>query len=230
VSEASFGKDGVVDILQLLNGGVANLYKATLAKLKYSLKNDLVVINELGALTAQQSMDMQTYLLQAGAYKPIYENNSRSTAGTKETMDLTKKSHIIFHNTPYYYENKKQNYFEQMFTIAVTDRFPALLMDGYVTEDFTNTPKKSDITEKDVQLIKDVIASVNYYKQNHDFKNKYKLDDTVFGFKGKSKQRALRSFKIIAKYIGEYSNSEEEFNEGIGLLKDCYRDYKKVIE
>lgn len=229
VSEASFGKDGVVDILQLLNGSVANLYKATLAKLKYSLRNDYVVINELGALNSQQVADMQTYLLQAGAYKPIYENNSRSVAGTKESMDLMTKSHLIFHNTPYYYEEKGQAYFERMFTKAVMDRFPALLFDGYVTEDFTTAPNKSDFNEKDSQKIKDIISTINYFKENHAFEAKFELKEDYFGFKDREKQRSLRSFKIICKYLDLYSKDEEEFQEWIKVLKECYDKYKNIV-
>jgi len=229
VSEASFGKDGIVDILQLLNGSVANLYKATLAKLKYSLRNDYVVINELGALNSQQVADMQTYLLQAGAYKPRYENNSRSVAGTKEMMDLTTKSHIIFHNTPYYYDEKGQSYFEKMFTQAVMDRFPALLFGGYVTEDFTYTPTKKDITEESTQKIKDIISTVNYFKENNITDFKYKLDEEIFGFKGKQRQRTLRSFKVMCKYLDAYSDSEDEFKEWCSLLKKCYDDYQEIV-
>ena len=229
VSEASFGKDGVVDIIQLLNGGVANLYKATLAKLKYSLRNDFIVINELGALTPTECADMQTYLLQAGAYKPRYENNSRSVAGTKEVMDMTNKSHIIFHNTPYYYENKGQPYFEQMFTASLMDRFPPLLFDGYVTEDFTYTPTVKDLTEDKVNIVKDVIATINYYKENNITEFKYKLSENFFEFKGKEKQRALRSFKVIAKYVAEYAEDEKEFVELLEVLKQCHKRYKYTV-
>ena len=227
-SEASFGKDGIVDILLLLNGGVSNLYKATLGKLKYSLRNDFIVINELGALTPTETGDMQTYLLQAGAYKPKYENNSRSFVGTKETMDLTQKSHLILHNNPNYYTDKGQKFFEQMFSMAVHDRVPCLLLEGYVTEDFSVTSTKDDVKDEDVGVIKDVISTINYYKDNEFSKMKYEVDDDVYGFKGKEKQRALRSFKIIAKYLAEYAESEDEFKLWIDRLIKSHTNYKRL--
>ena len=226
VSEASFGKDGIVDILALLNGNVVNLYGATLAKLKYSLLNDFIIINELSALTRQQISDMQLYLTQAGAYKPTFENNSRASQGTKETFDLTNKTHVIFHNTPDYYINKNQPYFDQMFTPAISDRFPALLMKGYVEEDFSDSPMEKDISEDDITLLKKVISTINYYKKNPISKMKYPLDIGLFKFQGKEKQRTSRSFKIICKYLAEYSESEDEFKEWGLFLKDSWNNYR----
>ncbi len=225
VSEASYGKDALVDILNILNGNVSNLYNATLGKLKYALNSDLIVINELGGLKKEEVGSLQVYLTQAGSYKPKYENNSRSTAGTKEVMDLRNKSHVIFHNTPEYYESKGQQYFEQMFTPAIMDRFPALLLDGWVKEDFSHSRHINDIEDSEIAKLKAFIATLNYYKDNLLLKAKYAIDDGFWRFSGKEKQRSLRSFKIIIKYIAEYCQSEAEFKEICELLKKCRFDY-----
>ena len=230
VSEASFGKDGLVDILSILNGNVANLYNATLAKLKYSLNNDFIVINELGGLNKQEIGSLQVYLTQAGSYKPKYENNSRSTMGTKEVMDLIDKSHIIFHNTPDYYQQKGQMYFEEMFTPAIMDRFPGLLMDGYVTEDFSASKSIEDYDEDRSKQLKKFIATLNHFKDNKITKRKFTVNDDFWGFKGKEKQRSLRSFKIISKYLAEYSETESEFIQWCSVLNKCRLDYKELIK
>ncbi|MFH2027818.1 MAG: hypothetical protein ABIJ08_01645 [Nanoarchaeota archaeon] len=229
VSPASFGKDGIVDIIGLLNGGVANLYNATLGKLKYSLRNDYIVINEIGGLKREEISALQIYLVQAGAYKPKYENNSRSVVGTKESADLQNKSHIILHNLPVYYESKGQQYFEQMFTEAVIDRFPALLMDGWITEDFSKAPEYSEVSEADTDMLKKIIATINYFKQNKIEKAKYTIDTGFWGFKGKSRQRALRSFTIISKWLSHFADNEEEFMKDCELLKRCKDDYLRLV-
>lgn len=229
VSEASFGKDGMVDILQLTNGGVVNLYNATLAKLKFALKNHLIIINELGGLKSDEIGSLQVYLTQAGAYKASYQNNSRSTHGTKETMNLMATSHLIFHNTPEYYVSKGQRYFEEMFTPAIMDRFPALLMKGYVQEDFTVSPRIEDVPIEIKNKIKHFISTLNYYKANPLKKAKYEVDRSFWGFKGKELQRALRGFKTLTKYLAEACESEEEFIRYCTILKDCRFDYLKLI-
>lgn len=228
VSEASFGKDAIADILSLLNGDVANLYKATVAKLKYSLRNDFIVINELGALKTEDVGDMQNYLLQVGAFKHRYENSSRSTNGTKETEDLSDKSHVVFHNTPEYYESKKQKYFEKMFTPAVMDRFPALLMEGYVSQDFTEMPTLEDVNPEQIDMIKSVIATINFYKNNDIGDRRFKLEDNLFLLKGKEKQRILRNFKTIAKYVSYYAETQQEFDDWMKMLSECYKNYKEM--
>jgi hypothetical protein len=229
VSPASFGKDALCDILSILNGSVANLYNATLGKLKYSLNNDCIIINELGGLNKQEIGSLQVYLTQAGAYKLKYENNSRSTIGTKEVMDLKDKSHIVYHNTPDYYQSKGQMYFEQMFTPAIMDRFPALLMQGYVTEDFSQHKSINDYDESDMNQLKAFIASLNYWKANRPTKSRYVIDDDFWGFEGKEKQRSLRSFKIISKYLSWMCKDESEFITYCEILNKCRLDYKDMI-
>jgi hypothetical protein len=229
VSPASFGKDALCDILSILNGSVANLYNATLGKLKYSLNNDCIIINELGGLNKQDIGSLQVYLTQAGAYKPKYENNSRSTIGTKEVMDLKDKTHIIYHNTPDYYQNKGQLYFEQMFTPAIMDRFPALLMQGYVTEDFSQHKCINDYDESHTNDLKKFIASLNYWKSNRPTNSKYVINDDFWGFKGKEKQRSLRSFKVISKYLSWMCKDEPEFIMYCEILNKCRLNYKDMI-
>lgn len=225
VSEAAFGKDALVDIIQILNGNVANLYNATLAKLKYSLHKSLIVINELGGLKQEEVGRLQTYLTQAGCWKPFYENDSRGHKGTKEVMDIHDKSHIIYHNTKEYYENKGQQYFEQMFTKAIYDRFPAILLEGYVTEDFSDHASIGKFTEKDMTQLKGFISSLNYCRENPIINPKFEVSEDFWGFTGRQRQRSLRTFKIIAKYIAEWASSKEEFEEMCTVLNDSRKKY-----
>jgi len=231
VSPASFGKDALVDILDILNGGVSNLYNATLAKLKYSLNNNLIVINELGGLKKEDMFNLQTYLTQAGAYKPKYENNSRAREGVKESMDLINRSHVIFHNTPDYYISKEQQYFEQMFTPAIMDRFPALLFSGWVEEDFSSSKKIEEYSPQDIIQLKKFISSLNFYRDNTlNIKPTWVVPDDYWQFKGKEMQRSLRSFKILSKWLSLFANTEEEFKNDCYLMNRCRLDYRAMLK
>lgn len=230
VSESSFGKSSIVNILSLTNGSVSKTEKATYAKLKHTIPHfDFIVCDEVGDLKDQERSDMQAYLFPVGAWEPFYTNPSVSIGKARDKTNLINKTHIILHNTPDYYEEHGQKYFEQLFTPAITDRFPGLLMQGYVTEDFSQSPNIEDLSEKDEQLIKDIIATINYYKENPVKRAKYKFPYDLFNFVGKEKQRSARSFKVICKYLAECSDDEKEFIEWCNVLKKCWMDYKRLL-
>lgn len=230
VSESSFGKSSVINILALTNGGVSKTERATYAKLKHTVPHyDFIVCDEVGDLKPVERSDLQTYLLPVGAWEPHFTNSSVSIGKARDKTNLMNKTHIILHNTPVYYEEHNQKYFEQLFTPAITDRFPALLMQGFVTEDFSKSPNIKDLNEKDEQLIKDIIATINYYKENPVITPKYSFPSELFDFKGKEKQRSARSFKVICKYLAEYSKDETDFIAWCVILKDCWINYKKLL-
>jgi len=221
VTPASFGKDGVANILNKLMSDTTNLYQATLAKMKFALNNKLIFINEVGNLKPEEISNLQTFLLQAGAYQPTYENNSRKFQGVKETIDISNKSLVIFHNTQKYYDDKKQKYFETMFTDAVLDRFPPIYFNGYVKEDFSQEFDKANVADQNRDHFVDIIKTIKWYREHRVVKEKYKLDEEFWGFVGKQKQRSQRSFNIISKYIAEYSENEHEFLTICKTLKNC---------
>jgi len=230
VSEASFGKDALVNIISLLNGGVSKVQNVTFAKLKQEIPHfDFIVCNEVGNLTDQERTDLQNYLFPVGAYEPYFNNNSVSIGKSKDKTCLLEKSHIIFHNIPSYYQKSGQKYFEEIFTDAIIDRFPALLMEGYVTEQFNKCPNIADCSSEIAQL-KEFISTLNYYRQNPIINPKYSVPDCFWGFHGKELQRSLKSFTIMAKYLAEYSNSRQEFVEWCSLLNKCRLNYLNLID
>lgn len=229
VSEASFGKDALVDMLNLLMGDVSNLYNATLAKLKYSLRNRFVVLNEMGGLKDTEIKDLQVFLMQAGAYKARYENNSRRVDGTREVMDIDKLSLLVYHNVPVYYKEKSQAFFEEMFTEAIMDRFPPLLLNGWVREDFTQSINHDELIKEHDTFLKDFISTLNYYKNTVLDNDTSLFEDSLFGFTGKERQRSLRSFKTILKWIREYASTDTEFLELAYLLVNCKDEYKLLV-
>ena len=109
------------------------------------------------------------------------------------------------------------------------DRFPGLLLNGYVTEDFSKALPVSKITQEQDINLKRTIASLNYYKQNHIKELKYNIDKEFWGFKGKERQRSLRSFTIISKYLAEYSETEQEFIQWCEILNKTRTDYQDMI-
>lgn len=231
ISPASFGKDALVNILQVLNGNLSKIQNATFALCKQEIAQyDTIVINEVGNLNKQEKSDMQKYLLAVGDYSPFFQNNSLSVGKARNKVSLINKSHIVYHNTPDYYRKNNQLYFEQMFTPAIIDRFPGLLMQGYVTEDFSKAEPIESFPEQDITNLKRVIASLNWYKENPVTEPKYKIDDEFWGFKGKEKQRSLRSFKIISKWLSHFNGSESEFLTDCEILNKCRLDYKDMIE
>jgi len=95
-TEAGFGKDSVVSIIQELVDSTVNIYGATFAKLEFSLINKLIVLNEMGNLKPEEKMQMQEFLLATGAYFNTYTKRTRKCYDEK-TRVLTKEG-FKYHN------------------------------------------------------------------------------------------------------------------------------------
>lgn len=223
-SDAGFGKDSIINILDMLVDDCFNLYGATRAKMEYALKSKLIVLNELGGLKKEDAMYMSMFLLQSGDYSDLFYKSSRKTASTKEVYDISQTSIVILHNLKSYYEDKSLEPFEKSFTKAVTNRFPCLQVKGTLLTDFSNTPDTKKLVEENKDMLIKIISTLYYYKTHTVVIPQYTMPDTFWDL-GKSDMRALRSFKIIAKYIGEYAKDEEEFKLLCNVIKDCYETY-----
>lgn len=226
---AGFGKDSGVSIIQALINSTANLYGATFAKLEFVLFNKLIILNELGNLKADDKINMQEYLLATGAYFNTYTKRSRKTADTQEQYDISKTSLGIFYNLPEYYKQKGQEYFEEIFTKAVANRFIPFHFEGQLTTKFEQILDIPSIVEQNKQVYKDVIATINYFKENNIKDIKWKVNKNNFAF-GDELMRYERTFNVILKYIAEYSETQEEFDELSKELYKCYKSYNKLIE
>jgi hypothetical protein len=226
-SDPGFGKDSGVNIISRLNGSVANIYSATFAKLEFSLTNKLIIFNEMGNLKPDDKFSMQEFLLAVGAYFNEYTKRTRKTATTQEQYDISTVSLLIFYNLPHYYIEKAQEYFDQMFPDQVANRFIPFVFEGTLITNFGQVFDMDLVMQEHKQDYKDLIATINYYRQNNLKTIKYVVDKSIV-FSDELK-RYERTFNTIMKYISEYSESQEEFDDLTKELYKCYKNYGKLL-
>ena len=228
-TEPGFGKDSVVSIMAHLVDSSANLYGATMAKLEYVLKNKIIILNELGNLKGEEKINIQEFLLAVGAYFNNYTKRSRKTESTQEQYDISKLSLILFYNLPSHYTAKGQEYFDQMFTSAVVNRFIPFVFDGRITTSFEKLIDVKKIVTDNENVYKNIISTLNYFRQNNLVDIKYEVDTSEIKF-AKTLMRYDRSFNILLKYVSEYAQSQEEFDMLSKELFRCYKKYDSLIE
>ena len=217
VSEASFGKDSLVNIMQLLIGQTSKIVNPTIAKLKFRLLNKVIVLNETSGLKKEDANKLSQFLLSVGDFAVRWENDTRAKAGTKEVYNIENNSFLIFHNVKSYYENKGMSYFNEQFTNAVIDRFRALEFRGMVTEDFSIVPEQDDDFN---YKLKKMIRTAKYFMNNNSYTRKYQ-QNVDFDYTKLEKQRTKRNFDTITKWIDRYSKSQEEYDKFCSLLKEA---------
>lgn len=226
-TDAGFGKDSVVNIISHLVDSTVNIYGATFAKLEYSLINKLIILNELGNLKAEEKISMQEFLLAVGAYFNTYTKRTRKTSTTQEEYDVSKLSLLIFYNLPEYYLGKAQEYFDQIFTKAVINRFIPFVFEGRLTTQFEKMIDTDKTMEENEDVYKDVIASLHYYRETPVKDIKYEVDKSL-KFSTQLK-RYERSLNIILKWVAEYAETQEEFNDLSKELFKCYKKYETLL-
>lgn len=222
-TDAGFGKDSVVGIIQQLVDSTVNIYGATFAKLEYSLINKLMILNEMGNLKNEEKFSMQEFLLATGAYFNTYTKRTRKTSTTQEQYDISRLSLMIFYNLPSYYVGKAQEYFDQIFTRAVIHRFIPFVFEGRLTTKFEKIIDVDKITNENKDVYKDVIATLNHFRYNNIGDIEYSIPESVV-FSDELK-RYERTFNVILKYVAEYSLTQEEFNSLATELYNCYKNY-----
>lgn len=228
VTDAGFGKDSVVNIINYLVDSTANIYGATFPKLEYNLLNRLIILNEMGNLKKEDKQSMQEFLLAVGAYFNTYSKRSRRTADTLEQYDISNISLVIFYNLPSYYISKGQEYFDTMFTEAVNNRFIPFYFEGRLATKFGELVDPEAILDSGREVYKQVIATLNFYKNNNVKAIPFTVDRTYIKF-SKEEERYSRSFYTIMKYVAEYSESQEEFDNLTKTLYDCYKNYDGLV-
>jgi len=222
-TEAGFGKDSVVNILNGLVGNISNVYGATFAKLEYVLKNNFILFNEMGNLKPDDKTNMQQFLLATGSWFNNYTKRTRKTESTMETYDISKLSLGIVYNLPEYYIEKGQEYFDTMFTKAVINRFIPFVFSGRLTTNFEENFDIKKVVKENNQTYRDLISTLNYFKKYGV--NLHNSDIDL----GISLKRYNRSLNVISKYIKEYSNTEEEYQELLKELLNCYKKYEELL-
>ena len=226
IAERGFGKDCCVNNVRDLVGSVANIYGATMAKLEYSLKHKQLIFNEMGNLKADDKYNMQQFLLAIGAFFNKYMKRSRATEDTQEEYDISKTSLGILYNPPMYYVEKGQEFFDKMFTQAVNNRFIPFYLEGTLSESFDAQFDADKVVTENMDIYKNMISTIRYFKEAH-ITNKYTIpDDIVFD---DTKKRFERTFFKLADYISEYAKDEEEYYVLVYELYNAYKNYDKVV-
>jgi len=229
---AGFGKDSVINIIADLVDSTANIYGATFAKMEFSLTNNFIVFNEMGNLKKDDKYNMQEFLLQSGAYFNTYTKRTRKTSTTQEQYSISNLSLTIAYNLPQYYISRGQEYFDQMFTPAVTDRFIPFVFEGRLTTPFEKLIDVKGIVTRNDDVYKDIVATLNYYKEHNVEKIKYNVNTDIIHFeldKTNKLERYSRSFNILLKYVSEYSKDDEEFQILSLELFKCYKSYLNLL-
>ena len=227
IAEKGFGKDSVIGNFQDLVGDLKNLYGATFANLEYCLKYKLLIFNEMGNLKSDDKFNMQQFLLATGAFQNKYAKKSRATDETKEEYNTSKLSLGIIYNPPSYYIEKGQEFFDTLFTRAVQDRFIPFYFTGKLDETFDAEFDVDKVVSENMQLYKDIISTLLYYR-NTPVYNKYCImDDIEFD---SHTRRFERSFLKICDYISEYAkDSESTYFELTYELYKCYKKFEQVL-
>ena len=226
-TDAGFGKDSVAGIIKQLVDSTVNIYGATFAKLEFSLTNKLIILNELGNLKQDDKFNMQEFLLAVGAFFNSYTKRTRKTSTTKENYDISKLSLLVFYNLPSYYIGKAQEYFDQIFTEAVCNRFIPFVFEGRLISKFETVLDTKSVMERNRSFFKDAIATLNYFRQNNVTNIKYDVDSSI-SFSDKL-ARYSRTFNVILKYIGEYASDQKEFDLLSKELYKCYSSYEGLL-
>jgi hypothetical protein len=130
---------------------------------------------------------------------------------------------------PAHYTAKGQEYFDQMFTSAVVNRFIPFVFEGRLTTSFEKLIDVKRIVAENENVYKNIIATLNYYKQNPLVDIKYEIDTSEVKFP-KTLMRYDRSFNVLLKYVSEYAQSQEEFDMLSKELYRCYKKYDSLIE
>lgn len=225
IAERGFGKDSVINNVKDLVGSTANIYGATYPKLEYSLKNKLLIFNEMGNLKQEDKHNMQQFLLAIGAFFNKYQKKSRATETTLEEYDISKQSLGIIYNPPMYYIEKGQEFFDTMFTSAVQNRFIPFYLEGRLDEKFDAQFDVPKVVEQNMQLYKDVISTLRYYRANNLTHEKpipviVQFDDNT--------RRFERSFLKICDYLWEYCEYDER--DYMPLAQSLYESYLRYDE
>jgi hypothetical protein len=169
---------------------------------------------------------MQQFLLATGAFFNKYVKRSRATEDTQEEYDISKTSLGIIYNPPMYYVERGQEFFDIMFTKAVSNRFIPFYFTGTLSESFDAEYDVKSVVNTNMQIYKDLVSSILYFKENQPV-NKYEIpDDIVFG---NDLKRFERTFLKVCDFISEYATDEKEYYTLVYELWNSYRKYDDIL-
>ncbi|KKK48303.1 hypothetical protein LCGC14_3146490, partial [marine sediment metagenome] len=174
--------------------------------------------------------NMQQFLLAVGAFFNKYAKKSRATEDTLEEYDTSKLSLGILYNPPTYYVERGQEFFDTMFTRAVSSRFIPFFFKGRLDEKFDAEFDVEKVVDENMGIYKNMISTLRWYRKQSVSNNFTIPDDVEFDDKTR---RFERSFLKICDYISEYAlNSKEPektYYEFVYELYNTYKEYDKIL-
>lgn len=231
VSEASFGKNSVMNILKILMGDLAIINPRSTPAFEHKLINDFIVLDELTNLPPTQVDLMQEALLRVCDWGPSYEKGTRGSAkiGTKDEYDISKLSILIIYNILDYYLdcNQGDKYFDNVFQFAVKDRLFPIYCKGILdARQFAQIEDPKKYAEMYKYDIRNIIRSLKYYQQNfyNDLKD-YRLERYNLSKSG----RMEKTFNMICKGINLYAENEEEYKMLVEHLYNMHLNYNDMM-
>lgn len=227
ITGQGMGKDSLVNSLIELTENGSNIYKATLAKLEYELRNQYIVINEVSTSKKEDKELFEQFFLEAGAFANSYLARSRAVsggAGKKERYDISKTSIIVLQNTPEYYLETNKDLFETVFTRAVYHRFFPVYLEGYLTEEFHDSFDAQSVLESNRRELVDWVKTLYYYREQPltPLDTDYKFNDDELRFK--------LNFDKIARLVEWYANDNVEQQVLLDRLYNQFLAYKAHLK
>jgi len=231
---AGFGKNSMVSMLGALMGDVAESNPRSAPAIEYRLFNKLLVLDELSNLESSQKQLIQNILLQIGDFSPSYEKGTRATTDTADIYDISNLSLLIFYNLyeDYVLAGQEQRFFDNVFTKAVMDRFPAVRFYGFLDQNqFLEEPNKDDWV-KYADEYKAVISTIRWYRENwvdeltdekYDWVKETLMNKRLYG------NRHRKSLYKVLSFLAVYSLGYEEYTQLSEELFKAYWDYKEAL-
>lgn len=218
-------KDSPLFTLFRLVGYCKSINKPTLAKLKYELKDDTLVLglNEVQKLKEEKAQDLSSFYEDIGDFKTVWVNPSRGSAGSREMCSTKNLSTLTFFNFP----DSKLSVEEQRGQIIdfcpilghpkIRSRlFPLMFSGG--SEDSPACKEtfghvEDDISEEEFQYLRGWIKNFLWYKihgsnlaNQKDYPVKYSIRNNRWN---RSYQAICQRLKLLAQDVDQFKYWEE---------------------
>jgi hypothetical protein len=227
-SEPAFGKDSIIALLDDLVGRIGVVQKPTIAKLEYLTNNKLLLVNEFMNLNAQETRDIEQYLLTVGDFKNKYQKRSRAHAslGGSEEYDISKFSLILAFNRLEDYPDGEKIYFDFVHTNQLKERFLPLRFSGKLTHSFERQANPKILADAHKEFFVGMAKSINYYADENNVRAELKPYSSIdFDFKDRWKI----NFNVVCKFINLYANNEQEYKKMVNIFYQAHIDYLSMI-
>ena len=230
-SNPGFGKDFNIVRHNALSNKCATIESPTRAKLELmSPLMHLLMVNEICSMSGEAWRIVQGYLLSFGAH---LEEVSRHSCGVgrAEVLQVKNLSLILAFNDITNYKKPMEKFFDYATDDAVLDRFPKFRLWGDYTEDFNLLKQGIHIPS----YVQDNIDAFKELRSNYEFYGKAlreRSKEVLHGYNrtsfGVHVGRDNTNMNNILDGFDMFSESQEEFNKWIDIIKLSQRDYSTM--